>query len=128
MKKIILACVFALSLATPTFAQTTALPTSRFVMDVRGSATEVAAYVARLYLDNAGPGAGQIITLTCATTPDPNIQRCTTPIPAVTAGPTHVAEFTVANEAGESLRSNPFNFRLIAIPDSPFNIGIINGQ
>jgi hypothetical protein len=119
--------VLGLLIAAPSQAQTTVTPGQMLAWDQPAtSQAEAQGFSYRIYRD----GAAAPIVLTAVTCSAPGVGTpsgsfpCETPFLADTPGAPHSIEATASNQAGESLRSTPFNYIFIALPQPPRNLRI----
>ena len=111
----ILVCVGLLS-AQRVQAQT-ANPGSKFAWTQSADAATSQAYTWKVYNDGATTGV-TLTPVTCVAGVPTTTATCTVPIPAYTPGP-HSVTITATNSAGESPKSDPLAFTMVAIPAKP---------
>jgi hypothetical protein len=75
------------------------------------------------HYDDSGTTGTVLTPTTCVGTTTPF--QCQAPFPAFTPGASHNIVATATNAAGESLKSTPFTFTFIVIPNPPKNLRII---
>lgn len=118
MRALLIAPLLMLVLAAPAAAQVaTPSNTVAFDQDAADLAT-VQAFTFRHYPDGVIVGV-PLTGVTCTGTTSPF--ACKVAFPAFTPGP-HALTLSAANEAGESLKSTPFAFRFVVIPNPPRNL------
>ena len=125
-KKLILIPFLILTIASPVFAQQPPIGTAtqRFEWDQEApTLTDAQGYTYKYYPDNATAGI-VFQNVTCSGTTSPFV--CSAPIPAFTPG-NHTITVTATNIAGESPKSNPFDFNFVVTPSVPRSIRIISG-
>lgn len=118
MRALMIGLLFLLSLAAPAAAQV-ATPSNTVGWDQDAADLATAqAFSYRPYADGAAT-AVVLTGVTCTGTTSPF--ACKVAFPAFTPGP-HALTLTATNEAGESLKSTPFAFRFVVIPNPPRNL------
>lgn len=122
MHRIALVGLVLVGLAAPVAAQTTALPGSKFAWTQSIDAPTAQAYSWKLYNDGAVTGVA-LAPVTCVAGTPATTANCSVPMPAYTPGP-HTITITATNAAGESPKSDPLTFTMVAIPAKPGTPGI----
>lgn len=115
MRRLLLVFV-VFGLAVPAVAQT-ATPGSKFAWTQSADATTAQAYTWKIYNDGATTGVA-LAPVTCVAGTPTTTANCTVPIPPYTPG-AHTMTITATNAAGESVKSDPLTFTMVAIPAKP---------
>jgi len=124
LKRFLLGVSLTLFTAIPLSAQTVGGVADRIAFEIAGpSLAEVQAYTYRAYLDNT---PASVLPVTCAAGPASGVFTCISnePLPAITLG-AHTLQLSAANQAGEGTRSAVFNFTIIAVPQAPSGVRLV---
>lgn len=117
MKKLIFVLLF-LSFCSIANAQATG--NSKFIWTQPNETASSANQLTYKYYPDSGSVGTVLTSVTCTGT---TTITCTVNFPAFTPGQ-HSIQVSASNAAGESPKSDPFNFTFVIVPAKPINLGI----